>query len=369
MKVPVKHWLKQYLNYSKKDRNAVIIFSILILVGLAVYILMDYIPLNAVYDYSEQKQILEEWHKQHGEKEIINRTQILFEFNPNTISKQMLDSLSLPGFVKQNILSYRLAGGKFSTSDDVRKIYGMNDSIFDAIKDYIQIPQILKPTVVKEKPSEKTFTGFIDPNKATLDDLVSFGFTEFQASNLLEYRKKGGQINLPSDLLKIYGVDSVFFEKMEPHIQIEKITELPESKIESKQPEVLFELNSADSVSLLQLSGIGPVFASRILKYRNLLGGFNRKEQLLEVYNFSEETFQQIRNKITIDTTITHKIRLNFATYSQMLRHPYLNKKCVKSILDYRTRNGSYTSVTQIIEKGLVDSTTFKLIRPYLSCR
>lgn len=370
MKNPVRHWFKQYLNFSKKDRNAIIILVILIFVALTINILLDHIQFSSEYDYSENKRILEEWHNRNKSKKTENLGESLFPFNPNTISKEKLDSLLLPRFIKQNILNYRAAGGNFSESDDVRKIYGMNDSIFEAIKIYIQIPDAHPPVPEKEVPRPKTFSGFIDPNTAELNELIRFGFTAFQSGNIVEYRKKGGRFEFPSDLLKIYGLDSAFYLNIKSHIQIEEaITELAISEYKSEPSVVQVELNRADTASLLKLPGIGPVFASRILKYRDLLGGFNRKEQLLEVYNFTEETYQNIQNNITIDTTEVQKIRLNFTNYAQLLRHPYLNEKSVKSILDYRNKNGSYTSVQQLLENSLVDSTTYYLIQPYLTCR
>ena len=42
----------------------------------------------------------------------------------------------------------------------------------------------------------------------------------------------------------------------------------------SKESSGVISINSADSADLLPLPGIGPVFAGRIIKYRNLLGGF-----------------------------------------------------------------------------------------------
>ena len=369
MKMPFKHWLKQYLSFSKKDRNAIIILVILILIVLVVNILLDYIQLNAGYDYSEDKRILEEWHNRNKIKDNENNKESLFPFNPNIISEEKLDSLLLPRFIKQNILNYRAAGGKFSTSDDVRKIYGMNDSIFEAIKFYIQVPDLVKSVPVKKEPLPETFSGTIDPNEAELNELIQFGFTKFQAGNIIEYRKKGGRFELPSDLLKIYGLDSAFYLRLEPHIHIEFGSDLAAPKYELELPVEKVELNSADTASLIQLSGVGSVFASRILKYRDLLGGFNRTEQLLEVYNFTDEIFRKIQDNISVDTTEVKKIRLNFANYSQLLRHPYLNENNVKSILDYRDKNGPYSNVSQILEKGLVDSTTYYLIKPYLSCR
>ena len=375
MKIPIKQWLKQNLSFSKKDRNAIIFLSILILLALSVYILADYIQFQPEQDFSEYRQMLEEW--QAKNKESHHNKETLFPFNPNTIPSNKLDSLLLPRFVKQNILSYRAAGGTFSSDDDVRKIYGMNDSIFKIIQPFIQIP---KPESKerKQKAAEvpkaqasvvKTFSGSIDPNNAGLDELIRFGFSKFQANNIVEYRKNGGRFGLKNDLLKIYGLDSAFYAKIESHIYIESQPEKEYPSPPAEKNMVKVELNSADTTSLMQLAGIGSVFASRIIKYRDLLGGYRKKKQLLEVYNFPEETYQNIQNNVIVDTTEVKKIRLNFATYAQLLRHPYLNEESVKAILDYRNKNGPYSSVHQILEKQLVDSTTYLLVRDYLSCR
>lgn len=371
MKFSGKHWLKEYLSFSKKDRNAVIILSILILLALMINVLVDHLMFNSGHDYTENKRILEEWQNRskNSKNKIENTGESMFLFNPNSISKEKLDSLLLPEFVKRNLLNYRAAGGKFSTVADVRKIYGMNDSIFEAIESYIRIPQGHVPVPFSERPRKNTYSGFIDPNKAGKEELIQFGFTDFQAGNIVGYRNKGGRFEIPSDILKIYGLDSTLYVKIEPHIRIEPSSERSSPKDEFNAPLILVELNSADTASLKKLEGVGSVFASRVLKYRDLLGGFNRKEQLLEVYNFTEETFLNIRNNITVDTTGVQKMRLNFASFEQLLRHPYLTKKDVEAILDYRNQNGSYTSVNQILEKKLVDSTTYYLILPYLDCR
>jgi len=96
--------------------------------------------------------------------------------------------------------------------------------------------------------------------------------------------------------LKIYGIDSSFFKSIENYIHIEILEEVTPLVIKTVVANV--ELNSADSTELVQLTGIGSVFANRILKYRELLGGFYSTAQLLEVYNFHVETFKKIENNI-----------------------------------------------------------------------
>jgi len=120
---------------------------------------------------------------------------------------------------------------------------------------------------------------------------------------------------------------------------------------------------------LLQLRGIGPVFASRIIKFRDILGGYYSAEQLMEVYNFPEETFHEIKNYIRCDTARIRKMRLNFADFAELIRHPYLNREEVNSILNFREDNGPFISKEQLIEDGLVDSLKFQKIKHYISCR
>lgn len=365
MSTPFKHWIKQYLYFSKKDRNAIIILSSFILIMIIGIFIIDNIQLKSQYDYTEFEKALEEWENSKTKSEISNQT--LFAFNPNSISEQKLDSLLIPDFVKRNIVNYRKAGGRFASPSDFRKIYGMNDSIFVAIEKYIEIPS---KSYVKTKPiniPEKAIPDFFDPNQASFQELTKLGFNRFQANNIIEYRKKGGEFGTETDLLKIYGIDSAFFMTIEKYIQIKILS--PTTPAEVNPSPLLIELNSADSLELVILSGIGPVFASRILKYRDLLGGFYSKSQLLEVYNFSEETYSNIENYILVDTIHLKKIRINFTDYGELLRHPYLNNNQVKSLLDYREKNGAFSSIKQIHQANLVDSITFSKIEPYLNCR
>ena len=70
-------------------------------------------------------------------------------------------------------------------------------------------------------------------------------------------------------------------------------------------------INTADSAQLLPLPGIGPVFAGRIIKYRELLGGFVRSDQLYEVYGLKDETIEMIMDQIYIDTLGIKKMDIN----------------------------------------------------------
>ena len=106
----------------------------------------------------------------------------------------------------------------------------------------------------------------------------------------------------------------------------------------------LLNLNSCDSASLEALPGIGPVLSARIIKYRNLLGGYVSADQLKEVYGLPEETFDMISSRVFTDSLSVRKIRINEADYKELIRHPYFQESEVSAILKYRELKGKITA-------------------------
>ncbi|MCK4879346.1 MAG: helix-hairpin-helix domain-containing protein [Bacteroidales bacterium] len=126
------------------------------------------------------------------------------------------------------------------------------------------------------------------------------------------------------------------------------------------------DINRADSAQLLPLPGIGPVYAGRIIKYRNLLGGFFRVEQLGEVYGMPDETLGLIRDKIYVDTAAIRKIQLDSASFRELLRHPYLELEDVKAIVNYRDFKGTIESPKELQENFILPDSVLQRVLPYL---
>ena len=99
-------------------------------------------------------------------------------------------------------------------------------------------------------------------------------------------------------------------------------------------------LNSADTTDLKSLPGIGSFFAKNIVDYRNKLGGFIEKEQLLEVFAFDSTRMSNIENLIIIDTIELRKVNINTDDFKTILRHPYIEYEDVKKIVNYRESKG-----------------------------
>ena len=125
-------------------------------------------------------------------------------------------------------------------------------------------------------------------------------------------------------------------------------------------------LNEADSVALLKLPGIGPVFAGRIIKYRSLLGGYYRIEQLSEIYGMRQETLDLVNPFLVLDTTFLKKLKLNKCEFRDLLRHPYLEYEDVLALVNYIDLEGEIRSHVEIRENGLLADSTLERIVPYL---
>jgi len=135
------------------------------------------------------------------------------------------------------------------------------------------------------------------------------------------------------------------------------------------QKEDLIDINRADSAELEALPGIGPVLSVRIIKYRLLLGYFYSIEQLNDVYGLDKDVIEMNRHRFSCDTSIIRKIPINSASYTDLLRHPYVNKSQVESIISYRQLSGSVTSFSDLVQNRIFSIGELNRLKPYLELR
>ena len=211
-----------------------------------------------------------------------------------------------------------------------------------------------------------------NPNHLSAESWKKLGLKDWQIRIVFNFEKKGGRFYKKEDLQHIYGMRDELYEQWEPFIQIpqepKKIFtfEKRDTARYHPKPQIHLDLASADSSSLLQISGIGPSFASRIVKYRDHLGGFYKKEQLLEVYGMDSIRFQQIAKYLNIgDTAHLKKININTILIPQ-LKHPYFNYNVVNALVNYRRMHGKYKSISEIRKTVVITPEIFARIRPYL---
>ncbi|MBQ6732199.1 MAG: helix-hairpin-helix domain-containing protein [Paludibacteraceae bacterium] len=138
-------------------------------------------------------------------------------------------------------------------------------------------------------------------------------------------------------------VNRLIEEPLSVNSPIGRITDSPKYKPYTKRTEreVMLELNSADTLQLQELRGIGPGFARRIVKYREKLGGYYAKEQLMEIYGFTEELYGKVAPHITVDASKIRRLDVNAHGIAELKLHPYISFYEAKAIVEYRNTKPS----------------------------
>ncbi|MEJ6794202.1 MAG: helix-hairpin-helix domain-containing protein [Flavobacteriales bacterium] len=162
--------------------------------------------------------------------------------------------------------------------------------------------------------------------------------------------------------------------KLEKQIEIEKKYVVSKrNKIKSTSytykksyPKISVELNSADTTMLKQIYGIGSVLSKRIVRYRDLLGGFHSKNQLLDVYAMDTNVYEDFKHQISVDLSLVQKIDINFVSANELSKHPFISYKLANSIVNYRSNHGEFSHDYELMNLYLIDTVTFNILLPYL---
>lgn len=218
-----------------------------------------------------------------------------------------------------------------------------------------------------------------DPNKATAAQLEAMGVSSYLARNWERYLQKGGKFRNTESVRKLYGMTDPVFQALTPFMMMsqqdagkrvgqERI--MPDSSPVSKgyyRPKrcAELEINTSDSIEWESLPGIGPVLASRILKFRQRLGGFISIDQVRETYGLPDSTFQKIMPCLIL-TSSPQKLAINLLGVEELKSHPYIGYKLAKTLIAYRQHHGPFRSLEDLFPIPAAPREAWEKLGPYL---
>ncbi|WP_321515442.1 helix-hairpin-helix domain-containing protein [Marinifilum fragile] len=355
----LKKIIREYFSYSTSEKRGLLVLALIL---ITVFVLPEFINTDPTPDSIPKKnENLDSLIAILSSKGKL-KNPALFLFDPNKASAEDFKKLGLRDYQARNILKYREKGGVFRSKADFRKIYGIKDDDYNRLKDYINIPPAIKKEDVKniaKRRVELELFNF-DPNTIDKAEWEKLGVNDRMSNRIIKYLSTGARFKNTDDLGKIYGFDSLLLERLKPYVRIKPLKE-KSVKIE------LVDLNLADTSILKTLPGIGKTLSNRIVKYKDMLGGYISKSQLLEVYGISEETFRAIENRVCVSPVLLQKISINQCNAKILGQHPYISRRMSSDIVKYRERVGNFTSVEDLKNKHLLSDSVFQKVQPYLS--
>ncbi|WP_209331604.1 ComEA family DNA-binding protein [Lunatimonas salinarum] len=125
--------------------------------------------------------------------------------------------------------------------------------------------------------------------------------------------------------------------------------------------------HQADSILLQAVSGVGPVISSRIIKYRDRLGGFYDAGQLLEVYGVTEELAVKIYEMFPFTPLVREKLAMNELTARELARHPYIGNSEAKVIYAYRNQHGPFSRPEDLLNIKIFTEEWVNRLIPYMA--
>lgn len=217
-----------------------------------------------------------------------------------------------------------------------------------------------------------------DPNTADSTLLLSLGLQPWQVRSIYRYRAKGGIYRQPSDFARLYGLTVKQYKELLPYIHISDEYK-PAAEVYGRTDAVrsgrdtlrypvklqlgqYVTLDDADTASLRKVPGIGRYYASRIVRYRNDLGGYVSVAQLSEIEGIPEAALSYFR----VTGGAVRKLNLNRLTLNELKHHPYINFYQARRIIDYRRLKGPLHSIDDLRLLKDFSQRDIERLRPYV---
>lgn len=313
-----------------------------------------------------------------AKKNILKRLQIkfsnTFDFSRSEQRGMMVLVVVLLGLIGLRIaLSYINTSGEVSEQNHqaVQQFLDMQQQYHDSILMARQQRNFYTgaPNDWKKYSSSRKLTPFaFNPDTMTFSHWKQMGFTEKEAQQITNFQSKGGRFFQKSDLKKLYCISDEDYQLLEPYIEIshgrqtENKWEAPKAISHAK-----LNLNYVDSIQLQKIPGIGQKTASRIVQYRERLGGFTHIHQLTEVFAIDSNRFSQIEPYLYVDKTNLKKLNINKLEIKELIKHPYIDYYLAKSIVTHRQNYGKYKTVEDVKKAVHFYDELYQKIAPYLA--
>ena len=180
-------------------------------------------------DYQEKQDSIRkaQWRKQRDT--IAVRMQV---FDPNIADSSTLVHLGFKPWQAKNMVKYRAAGGRYRKPEDLKKLYGMTDSMYQALTPYIYIAREEVDSVAVDSLRKDSLPRWEEENKDTILNLrtadtvelkMIHGIGSYRARQIVRYREQLGGFVSVEQVLEAKGMENVDADSLLAHFWIDSV--------------------------------------------------------------------------------------------------------------------------------------------------
>jgi competence ComEA-like helix-hairpin-helix protein len=303
-----------FYSYNKAERRGILLLTLLFIIAVLIYIFLPSYLSSETETPKPLDKILAQLEVQPEVKERVSTEKITqpkkkrefkkrtypeskttykkrsyppiqaFDFNPNTVSSQDLKKMRLAPHIIKVIGNFRNRGGVFREKEDLKKIYGITDSIYAILSPHVIIPEVESYQARDEVPT----ISFVDINLATAKEFTALrGIGPVLSERIVKYRKGIGGFHEIEQLQKVYGISDSLYQALEPFLSAS-------GKLEQ------ININTADIKSLSSSYLISYKQAKVIVNYRKQHGDFKTVEELLKTKVIKPEKLNELKPYLKI---------------------------------------------------------------------
>jgi len=221
-----------------------------------------------------------------------------------------------------------------------------------------QIDSLKAIEIENRKPKIYPF----NPNYITDYKGEQLGMSLLEIDRLLAFRKTNKFVNSKNEFQKVTKVSDSLLDKISTYFKfpdwvVKRSEQNAKSSITSTKVKNSYlkktisttDINIATAEDLRTISGIGPAFSERIIKYRSKLQGFSFESQLNEVWGLDKEVVEKVVSifKIIEKPTIK-KVNVNTVTFKELLINPYIDYELCKKIFNYRDEVAELQDISEL---------------------
>lgn len=213
----------------------------------------------------------------------------------------------------------------------------------------------------QEKFNEKQKVYTFNPNFISDYKGYKLGMSVQEIDRLLAFRKENKYVNSAEEFQKVTQISDSLLKVISPLFKFPDWTKQKKNDFKTEKNEyaqktfsakpkiVITDINLATQEDLIKIYGIGEALSARILKQKEILGGFVSMEQLEDVWGLSPEVIVELNSHFkAVVPSDFKRIAINDASLKELSQFPYFKYSLAKQIITYRSMNGNFNNIEDL---------------------